>query len=44
MDLHEGIGEEEKIKFVSLIDQKPIRTSYLELIPLRNFAKKEQEA
>jgi len=36
--------EEEKVKFVSMIDQKPIKPSYLELIPLRNFAKKEQEA
>ena len=34
----------EKIKFVSMIDQKPIQPSYLELIPLKNFAKKEQEA
>ena len=29
------------IKFVSMIDQKPIKPSYLELIPLKNFAKKE---
>lgn len=36
--------EKEKIKFVSMIDQKPIQPSYLELIPLKNFAKKEQEA
>ena len=27
-----------------MIDQKPIQPSYLELIPLKNFAKKEQEA
>ena len=33
----------ERIKFVSMIDQKPIKPSYLELIPLRHFAKKETE-
>lgn len=27
-----------------MIDQKPIKPSYLELIPLKNFAKKEQVA
>ena len=32
------------IKFVSMIDQKPIQPSYLELITLKNFPKKEQEA
>lgn len=26
-----------------MIDQKPIKPSYLELIPLKNFAKKETE-
>jgi hypothetical protein len=36
--------EEERIKFVSIIDQKPVKPSYLELISLKNFAKKEQEA
>lgn len=35
--------EQERIKFVSMIDQKPIKPSYLELIPLRHFAKKETE-
>jgi len=35
-------GEDaDAIKFVSMIDQKPIKPSYLELIPLKNFAKKE---
>lgn len=33
----------DRIKFVSMIDQKPIKPSYLELIPLKNFAKKETE-
>ena len=38
-------GEDgDAIKFVSMIDQKPIKPSYLELIPLKNFAKKEQVA
>jgi hypothetical protein len=38
-------GEEgDMIKFVSMIDQKPIQPSYLELITLKNFPKKEQEA
>ena len=37
-------GDDDKIKFVSIIDQKPIKPSYLELIPLKNYAKKEQEA
>lgn len=27
-----------------MIDQKPIKPTYLDLIPLKNFAKKEQEA
>lgn len=36
--------EQEKIKFVSMIDQKPIKPSYLDLIPMKNFTKKEQEA
>jgi alpha-D-ribose 1-methylphosphonate 5-triphosphate diphosphatase PhnM len=36
--------DEEQIKFVSMIDQKPIQPSYLELITLKNFPKKEQEA
>jgi hypothetical protein len=27
-----------------MIDHKPIQPSYLELIPLKNFAKKESEA
>lgn len=38
-----GDDEADKIKFVSMIDQKPIKPSYLELIPLKNFAKKETE-
>jgi alpha-D-ribose 1-methylphosphonate 5-triphosphate diphosphatase PhnM len=29
---------------VSVIDQRPIQPSYLELVSLKNFAKKEQEA
>ena len=36
--------EEEKIKFVSMIDQKPIRPSYLELVPMKDFSRKEQKA
>ena len=39
-----GGDEDDKIKFVSMINQKPIKPSYLELIPLKNFAKREQEA
>jgi len=38
-----GDDDANKIKFVSMIDQKPIKPSYLELIPLKNFAKKETE-
>ena len=38
-----GDDDADKIKFVSMIDQKPIKPSYLELIPLKNFAKKETE-
>ena len=38
-----GDDEADRIKFVSMIDQKPIKPSYLELIPLKNFAKKETE-
>ena len=42
---HMMISDEiEKIKFVSMIDQKPIKPSYLDLIPMKNFTKKEQEA
>lgn len=33
--------DEEVIKFISMIDQKPIKPTYLDLIPLKNFAKKE---
>ncbi len=33
--------DEEIIKFISMIDQKPIKPTYLDLIPLKNFAKKE---
>ena len=36
--------DEERIKFVSMIDQRPIKPSYLELIPLQDFTKKEHEA
>ena len=36
--------EEEKIKFVSMIDQKPIKPSYLELVPMKDFTRKEQKA
>lgn len=38
-----GDDDNDRIKFVSMIDQKPIKPSYLELIPLKNFAKKETE-
>lgn len=38
-----GDDDADRIKFVSMIDQKPIKPSYLELIPLKNFAKKETE-
>lgn len=37
-------GKERGIKFVSMIDQKPVQPSYLELIPLKHFAQKESEA
>ena len=36
--------EEERIKFVSMIDQKPIKPSYLELVPMKDFTRKEQKA
>ena len=36
--------EEENIKFVSIIDQKPIIPSYLELVPMKDFSRKEQKA
>ena len=39
-----GDDEEEKIKFVSMIDQKPIKPSYLELVPMKDFTRKEQKA
>jgi len=38
------IAEEDKIRFISMINSKPIKPHYLELIPAKNFAKKEQEA
>jgi len=38
------LTEEGAVKFVSMIDQKPIQPSYLQLVPMKNFAKKEQEA
>jgi hypothetical protein len=37
-------GKDRNIKFVSMIDQKPVQPSYLELIPLKHFAQKESEA
>lgn len=37
-------NETDKIKFVSMIDQRPIKPSYLELIPLKHFVKKDSEA
>jgi hypothetical protein len=27
-----------------MMDQKPIKPSYLDLVPMKHFAKKEQEA
>ena len=36
--------DEEKIKFVSIIDQKPIVPSYLDLVPMKDFSRKEQKA
>ena len=36
-----GGDEEERIRVVSMIDQKPIKPPYLELIPLGSFTKKE---
>ena len=33
--------EEGKVKFVSMIDQKPIKPSYLELVPYKDFTRKE---
>lgn len=41
---HSAAGKERGIKFVSMIDQKPVQPSYLELIPLKHFAQKESEA
>ena len=38
---NKNISDEEVIKFISMIDQKPIKPTYLDLIPLKNFAKKE---
>lgn len=37
-------NEQEKIKFVSMIDNKPIFPNYLDLVPMKNFTRKEQEA
>ena len=34
-------NDDEKIKFISMMDSKPIKPSYLDLIPMKNFAKKE---
>ena len=39
-----GHNEQEKIKFVSMIDNKPIFPNYLDLVPMKNFTRKEQEA
>jgi len=32
---------QDRIKFVSMIDSKPIQPNYLDLIPMKNFTKKE---
>ena len=39
-----NLEDDEKINFISMIDQKPIKPSYLDLIPFKNFAKKEMDA
>jgi len=39
-----GLNQDKQIKFISMIDSKPIVPAYLELIPLKNFSKKEAEA
>lgn len=36
--------DEDMIKFVSMIDQRPIRPAYLELSNLKDYYKKAQEA
>ena len=36
--------DEDMIKFVSMIDQRPIRPAYLELSNLKDYPKKAQEA
>ena len=36
--------DDDRIKFISMIDHKPIKPSYLDLIPFKNFAKKELDA
>lgn len=39
-----NLEDDQKINFISMIDQKPIKPSYLDLIPFKNFAKKESDA
>lgn len=39
-----NVEDDDRIKFISMIDQKPIKPSYLELIPFKNFSKKEMDA
>eukprot|EP00347_Sterkiella_histriomuscorum_P011953 403370464 len=41
---HRGaLNQDNHIKFVSMIDSKPVQPPYLNLIPLKNFNKKDQE-
>ena len=40
----DSLSEDVNIKFVSMIDQKPIQPNYLDLIPMKNFDQKETEA
>lgn len=35
--------EEDKIKFISMVDQKPVKPNYLDLTAFKNFAKRELE-
>jgi hypothetical protein len=40
---HSGENEGPSIRFVSMIDSKPVYPAYLNLVPLKQFNKKESE-
>lgn len=43
--LHQTSGEQDQptIRFVSMIDSRPVIPAYLNLVPLKQFNKKESE-